>query len=43
MNQFVDALGKACPMPVIMAKKEIAATPPLFVAVDKSDHQFKKS
>lgn len=25
MNQFVDALGKACPMPVIMAKKEIDA------------------
>lgn len=25
MNQFVDALGKACPMPVILAKKEIVA------------------
>ena len=35
MNQFVDALGKACPMPVIMAKKEIDAGNTSFVvAVD---------
>ena len=32
---FVDALGKACPMPVIMAKKEIDAGNTAFVvAVD---------
>lgn len=30
MNQFVDALGKACPMPVILAKKEIDAGQHLF-------------
>ena len=35
MNQFVDALGKACPMPVILAKKEIDAGNTSFVvAVD---------
>ena len=35
MNQFVDALGKACPMPVIFAKKEIDAGNTSFVvAVD---------
>ena len=31
MNQFVDALGKACPMPVILAKKEIDAGNTSFV------------
>lgn len=35
MNQFVDALGKACPPPVILAKKEIDAGNTAFVvAVD---------
>lgn len=35
MNQFVDALGKACPTPVILAKKEIDAGNTAFVvAVD---------
>ena len=35
MNQFVDALGTACPMPVILAKKEIDAGNTSFVvAVD---------
>lgn len=35
MNQFVDALGKACPMPVILAKKEIDVGNTSFVvAVD---------
>lgn len=35
MNNFIDALGKACPMPVIMAKKEIDGGNSSFtVAVD---------
>ena len=43
MNQFVDALGKACPMPVILAKKEIDAGNTSFVVAVDKDGNFHVS
>ena len=35
MSKFIDAMGKACPMPVVLAKKEIdAGERNITVAVD---------
>ena len=35
MSKFIDAFGKACPMPVVLAKKELdAGEKDLTVAVD---------
>ena len=41
MNQLVDALGKACPMPVILAKKEIDAGNTSFVVAVNDEIAFQ--